>query len=254
MIKFIRIFIIGCLSLFMSAPLLANVTWEGHCRDRKPYLYFENGECKGPGGDVINQVILKLGHKVHWTKVPWARTIGVAPQGGVDLIPLHSMDEEREQFLHPLLMGYGEREVFYFTRTNSDIDANSFDEIVSRGFVIGALNGSFYSDQFNQNTDKLKISFVTSVEQIINMLEASRIDLAITSEQHGLNLFENDPKLKKISYKNIYLNGRFFSVPKRSANYQYIDQLENILTEMRRSGEITRIYESYNLEAPIQKE
>nr|MBF4359891.1 ABC transporter substrate-binding protein [Vibrio anguillarum] len=70
----------------------------------------------------------------------------------------------------------------------------------------------------------------------------------------GLNLFENDPKLKKISYKNIYLNGRFFSVPKRSANYQYIDQLESILAEMRRSGEITRIYESYNLEAPIQKE
>ncbi|MGT0150073.1 hypothetical protein ACT691_13200 [Vibrio metschnikovii] len=43
-------------------------------------------------------------------------------------------------------------------------------------------------------------------------------------------------------------------MPRRSANYQYINQLEAALTEMRRSGEITRIFESYGLEAPIQQE
>ncbi|EKO3792175.1 ABC transporter substrate-binding protein [Vibrio metschnikovii] len=254
MSKGIKLLIISWLSLFFSAPLWANVTWQGHCRDRIPYLYFENGQCKGPGGDVITQVIGKLGHQVQWTQVPWARTIGVAPQGGVDLIPLHSMDEEREVYLHPLLMGYGQREVFYFTRKNSDIDAKDFDEIVSKGYVVGALNGSFYSSQFNQNTDRLRTIFVTSGDQIINMLKAGRFDLAITSEQHGLDVFESDPELRKISYTDVSLNGRFFSVPRRSANYQYINQLEAALTEMRRSGEITRIFESYGLEAPIQQE
>ncbi|ENC6730587.1 substrate-binding periplasmic protein [Vibrio navarrensis] len=254
MSRTVNLLVLGWLGLFFSTPLWASVTWQGHCRDRLPFLYYEEGQCKGPGGDVITQAISKMGHQIEWTKAPWARTIGVAPQGGVDIIPLHSMNEEREAYLHPLLMGYGKREVFYFTRKDSDIDAQDFDEIVSKGYVIGALNGSFYSSQFNQNVDKLRTNFVTKGDQLINMLKAGRLDLVITSEQHGLEVFDSDPELRKIAYKDVSLNGRFFSVPKRSANYQYIDQLEAILLEMRRSGEVTRIYESYGLEAPIQQE
>lgn len=252
--KSIKFLIVSGLSLLLAAPLWANITWQGHCRDRAPNLYFENGQCKGPGGDVINQAIDKLGHQVQWSQVSWARTIGVAPQGGVDLIPLHSMDEEREAYLHPLLMGYGKREVFYFTRRDATIDPQSFEEITHNGHVICALNGSFYSTRFNQNLERLRTVFVTSGDQIINMLKAGRCDLAITSEQHGLDVFASDPELRKITYTDVSLNGRYFSVPRQSANYQYISQLEAALAEMRRSGEITRIFESYGLEAPIQQE
>ncbi|MGL6122920.1 MAG: hypothetical protein ACRC1W_07860 [Shewanella sp.] len=55
------------------------------------------------------------------------------------------------------------------------------------------------------------------------------------------------------NYEDVSINGRFFSVPRGSANYQYIGQLEAILEDMRRTGEVNRIFKSYSLEAPIQQ-
>ncbi len=228
---------------------MANTIWLGHCRDRAPLIVVEPGGCSGPGADVISLAIEKLGHQVVWMDVPWARTITVAREGEVDLIPLHSMDEEREKFLDPILLGFNERVLYFFKRADNPLVVASVDDL--KGISIGALRGSFYSEQFNALMDDLSINYVTNSEQIIQMLKAGRIDLAVTSELHGMESFKQGSALVEVPYREVTLNGRFFSVPRSSENHGYIDELRAVIDSMRLSGEIITIFERHGVEAPV---
>ncbi|MCS6177976.1 substrate-binding periplasmic protein [Shewanella baltica] len=247
--RLILTIVISCLFLSQAKAETSAVVWQAHCRDRHPVIYVEKGECKGPGAAVINQVITRLGHKVNWSNVPWARTIKVAETGQVDLIPVHSMTPERKDFLDPMLLGYDKRYVYYFALANRQLEVKHFDEL--KPHIIGALRGAFYCPQFNDNQNQLKVSFVNDNGQLINMLKAGRIDLAITSEQHEMQFFANDPQLKQMEYVDISKNGRYFSIPLMSPLHQYAKQVHQIVNDMRTSGEITRLFESYGVEPPL---
>jgi len=247
--RLILTIVISCLFLSQAKAETSAVVWQAHCRDRHPVIYVEKGECKGPGAAVINQVITRLGHKVNWSNVPWARTIKVAETGQVDLIPVHSMTPERNDFLDPMLLGYDKRYVYYFALANRQLEVKHFDEL--KPHIIGALRGAFYCPQFNDNQNQLKVSFVNNNGQLINMLKAGRIDLAITSEQHEMPFFANDPQLKQMEYVDISKNGRYFSIPLMSPLHQYAKQVHQIVNDMRTSGEITRLFESYGVEPPL---
>ncbi|EGM68538.1 substrate-binding periplasmic protein [Shewanella sp. HN-41] len=225
--------------------------WQAHCRDRHPVIYFENEQCKGPGALVINQVINRLGHQINWSNVPWARTIKVAETGQVDLIPIHSMTSERSQFLHPMLLGYNRRYVHYYALSTSPIHVTHFEEL--KPYVIGAIRGTFYSHQFNNYKSQLKVTFVNNHQQLIKMLKAGRIDLAITSELNELHTFAGNAQFKAMDYTDISLNGRFFSIPRQSPLHKYAKQVELIVDDMRSSGEITRLFESYDVDPPINQ-
>ncbi|MDT3275789.1 transporter substrate-binding domain-containing protein [Shewanella sp. SP2S2-4] len=247
--RLILTIVISCLFLSQAKAETSAVVWQAHCRDRHPVIYVEKGECKGPGAAVINQVITRLGHKVNWSNVPWARTIKVAETGQVDLIPVHSMTPERNDFLDPMLLGYDKRYVYYFALANRQLEVKHFDEL--KPHIIGALRGAFYCPQFNDNQNQLKVSFVNDNGQLINMLKAERIDLAITSEQHEMQFFAKDPQLKQMEYVDISKNGRYFSIPLKSPRHQYAKQVHQIVDDMRTSGEITRLFESYGVEPPL---
>ncbi|MCL1088974.1 transporter substrate-binding domain-containing protein [Shewanella profunda] len=247
--KLFLIIVFSSLFLRSAKAEVSPVVWQAHCRDRQPVIYFEQGECKGPGAAVINEVFHRLGHRVNWAYVPWARTIKVAETGQVDLIPSHSMTTERESFLDPMLLGYDKRYVYYYALASQPTAVQEFNKLTP--YIIGALRGTFYSAQFNENMDQLKVSFVNTNSQLINMLKAGRIDLAISSEQHEMHSFANDPMLKQMEYVDISKNGRYFSIPSRSPQYKYAEQVRQIVDKMRTSGEITRLFESYGVEPPL---
>ena len=247
--KLLTMIIFSSLCLPKVAAAVSPIVWQAHCRDRSPIIYFEQGECKGPGAAVINEVFRRLGHRVHWTDVPWARTIKVAEAGQVDLIPSHSMTTERESFLDPMLLGYDKRYVYYYALASQPTAIREFNELTP--YIIGALRGTFYSTQFNENMNQLKVSFVNTNSQLINMLKAGRIDLAISSEQHEMHIFANDPMLKQMEYVDISKNGRYFSIPLTSPRHKYAKQVHQIVDQMRTSGEITRLFESYGVEPPL---
>lgn len=241
--------VLGLTTVLTSLALQADVVWQGHCRDRSPTIISTPGNCSGPGGDVINIAIERLGHRIEWTDVPWARTINAAENGGVDIIPLHSMTEDREAFLYPINMGYDERILQFFKRKEHDINVTNYDEL--QKLSIGALRGSFYSQAFNKNLDILNVHLLNNTEQLINMLKAGRIDIAVTSPIHDVSIFIDDPELTPVEYQQAHLNGRYFSVPMKSDKFQYVSELKSIVENMLTSGEISKIFESYNLEPPL---
>lgn len=245
-------FLVSFMLLLFAVQVNAEVVWKAHCRDRAPRIVVEPGGCSGPGADVITRAVQRLGHKVRWLTVPWVRTITVAEKGLVDVIPLHSMNKERELFLDPILLGYTERVLSFYTLASKPATVKQFDDL--RALKIGAIRGSFYTEKFNQQLDELNVTYVTDTEQMLRMLEAGRFDVAVTTKLHSLEEYQSNSALTPVAFRDLELNGRYLSVPRLSANHQYVKALRKVVNDMRQSGEVTEIFEGYGVEAPVQRD
>ncbi|MDX1451636.1 MAG: transporter substrate-binding domain-containing protein [Oleiphilaceae bacterium] len=234
-----------CLLVAICLPALC---WSDafivHCRERVPELIPVEDGCIGPVPDLIQRAMDRLGVTFRWQHIPWKRSLELARIGQVDLLPRHSMTEERSRFLMAINYGTQVREIIYFLAPHQTNKVEQFSDL--KALRVGALSGSFYSHEFN-NALELNKTFVNRTEQLLDMLMAGRLDVAVTSASHELDLFEATPLLRRAKYVERFENARYISIPKNSrlAN-RYVD-LVKVIGDMRRSGEIKAIYEQYGL-------
>ncbi|WP_375752006.1 substrate-binding periplasmic protein [Vibrio sp. HN007] len=225
-------------------------TFRAHCRERAPELIPIEGGCTGPVAEIVELAVQRIGHSVEWSHVPWARTINLAKIGTVDIIPRHSMNRDRERYLHAVAYGYSIREVYYMISPKKDIEVNTFDDLLK--YRIGALRGSYYSDTFAKASN-LQKDFFKHTPQIIQMLKSGRIDVAITSSNHDEEMFRGIKGVKQARYIEYFYNGRYLSIPKESRMSKYFDRLKKAIEEMIESGEIDAIFLQYGLSPPSQR-
>jgi len=234
----------------ISLPIFAD-NFIGHVRNRPPALVIKNETFSGPVLEIIELSLKRQGHKITWLNVPWARTLKMAKEGGnVDILPRHSMTSERYDYLLPIVYGHRKRKLFYFSRKDSDIKISSFEDL--HKYSIGQLRGSFYS-QKQDKSDLIERIEVNNLEQLIVMLLRGRIDIVVISEAQGnIEHFSKNENFQRLDYNEIFLNGRYFSIPKHSSLAEFYDDIHKEVSRMRKSNEIADIFSKYNLEAPIQ--
>ena len=225
-------------------------TFEGHCRNREPELFADGKSCKGPVPEIIETALKRLGHGVSWSEIPWKRTIESAKDGSVDLIPRHSMNEEREAFLHAVPYGYKERKIFYMISPKIDIEINTLGDLAPH--IVGVLRGSYYSDNFAK-AKNLKKKPLNNNDQIIKMLASGRIDVAPTSSAHEVDKFRALPGIKEAAYSDTFLNSRNIGIPKKSSMAKYFASFKDEVNKMVDSGEIDKIFAKYGVKPPAQK-
>ncbi|CAH0537591.1 substrate-binding periplasmic protein [Vibrio marisflavi] len=236
-------------ALFFVASFVKAETFVAHCRDRPPELVPTNPGCSGPIAEIIETAVGKLGHEVEWHLVPWIRTIKIAEYGDVDIIPRHSMNDKRSEFLYPATYGYETCNVYYMVNSDSQIKIERFEDLV--GLIVGARRGSFYSKTFNESTELTK-RFYNSDEQLLLLLKAQRIDVAIVSSGQNEETYRNEPIIHQVKYIDTFYNGRHISIPKKSPMAKYQAEFIQIIDEMRTSGEVNAIFQKYNVPPPVQ--
>lgn len=235
--------------LCFSFPVLSDV-FTGHCRDREPDLVADGKTCTGPVAELIETALKRIGHTVSWSEVPWKRSIEQAKNGKVDILPRHSMKPEREAFLHAVAYGYKIRKIYFMISPLKDIAIENFADL--EGLKIGALRGSFYSDQFDQASNLIKKE-MTSNDQIVKMLESGRLDVGLTSSAHEEEKFRALEGVKEAKYKDAFLNSRNISIPKASPMAKHFDAFAAEINKMAAAGEVDSIFSKYNVKAPAQK-
>lgn len=231
---------------FLSMSAYAE-TFTAHCRDYPPELSFEDNKCIGAIPDLITDILNELGHEIIWIKTPWIRSIAEAKTGKVDLLIRHSMTEERELFLHPMPYGNYTRKVYFFKSPAFDYDVNSYDDI--KKHIVGAIRGNFYSPNFAK-LDTKTLVLVGKTEQLVNMLERGRIDLAVTSKSHSEYLFRD--RFVQAKFVDAFYNPLFISIPKKSKASKYYQDINQLLLEYRKSGKINQYFDKYGLTPPKQ--
>ncbi|CAH0536843.1 substrate-binding periplasmic protein [Vibrio marisflavi] len=246
--KYRKIWVFALTLLFSN---LANAeTLVAHCRDRSPELIPTHNGCSGPVAEIIDIASNRIGLEVSWITVPWARTIKVAEYGGVDIIPRHSMNQIREAFLNGVAYGYQKRNVYYMISPQTDVEVNDLSDL--EGLKVGALRGSFYSENF-ANAQHFKKLFFNNTEQIIRMLNKGRIDVAVMSSNHHEEKFRAESGLRQARYVDVFYNGRYISMPIESPMVKHWPMLKEQIDEMRTDGDIEKIFKKYHIPPPEQK-
>ncbi|MCL9780682.1 transporter substrate-binding domain-containing protein [Vibrio sp. S4M6] len=200
--------------------------------------------------EIIDIASSRIGLDVSWITVPWARTIKVAEYGGVDIIPRHSMNHEREAFLNAVVYGYQTRNVYYMMSPQLDTEINELSDL--DGLKVGAIRGSFYSENF-ANAQHINKLYFNNTDQIIKMLKSNRIDVAITSSNHHEEKFRAETDLRQANYVDVFYNGRYISIPIKSPMAKYWPQFKEQIEVMRADGEVDKIFNKYSLPPPSQK-
>ncbi|MDX1756188.1 MAG: ABC transporter substrate-binding protein [Marinobacter sp.] len=243
-----RSWICWCWLALLMFPLSVSAeVFRGHCRDRPPMIQPAGIHCVGPAAELIERALAYAGHQVEWVTVPWARTLYMAQRGEVDVLPVHSMDRARETFLLPIHYGNRSREIYYFAKAGSPTRVERFDDLIA--YRIGALRGSYYSDEFN-TAQGLNVFYSVGPEQLIEMLLHDRLDVVITSTIHDPDLFFSNPRLRKLEYVEHFANKRYFSIPAASPMARYYDDIRQMVELMLKRGEIEDIYRHHGVPVP----
>ncbi|GGB60716.1 hypothetical protein GCM10011316_35920 [Roseibium aquae] len=239
--------------LGLASAKAATITVE--IRNRPPDLIVEDGRISGPVFHLVEAIMAETGNTARYVTVPWKRSIVLAQQGKAGMLIRHSMDEDRAAFLSPMPYGYERREVSFIRRKDGDADPRSFDDLAP--YLIGHRAGAYYYPRFNESGQLRKIE-ATDEKILIKMLAAGRIDLVISdnsslfrenAEAAGLPF---DGHFEPAPYKEVLLNGRYFSVPRTGDHARYFEDLNCAIYQLRVNGTVDRIFIAAGLEPPIQ--
>jgi polar amino acid transport system substrate-binding protein len=218
-----------------------------HCRDYPPELYFDGEKCVGAVPDLVNDIVTELGHNIIWVKAPWSRSIKDAKEGRVDLLIRHSMTPERALYLQPIQYAHRIRKLIFYKSATLKSDIKSYKDL--QQVIVGAIRGVYYSPSFS-NLDKSRVILVGETEQLVSMLALGRIDVAVTSASHRIELFAD--QFEETTFSDSFYNPIFISIAKTSQITRHYEDIANLMMKYRKSGKINQYFEKYDLHFPEQ--
>ncbi|GAA0771445.1 transporter substrate-binding domain-containing protein [Roseibium denhamense] len=247
--------IVSLVIFALAATSAGAATITVEVRHRPPELLVQDGEVSGSVYELVEAMMQDTGHTASYVEIPWKRSILRAQNGDAGVLVRHSMNDERAQFLFPMPYGFEKREVLFIRRKGSNANPVSFSDLSK--YQIGKRASAYYYPEFNQNRD-LRTVEATDEQTLIKMLAAGRMDLVISDD---LALFrENaeaaglpfDQHFEAASFKEVLLNGRFFSVPRTGYTSGYAEDLNCAIYKLRVTGRIEDIFKAAGLKPLAQ--
>lgn len=249
------VFCLAVIFLLTSLPAAAG-SINVYVRDRPPEIHATpNTQATGPVIELVNLWLRQNNLTARFTHAPWIRSINDAREGKADILLRHSMPPERELFLHPILTGFERRIVNFLYPSNNKIELTNYSDLYA--YEIGATRGSFYFEQFD-NDPRINRLNINSNEALLNLLEKNRIPLVIT---HDVRIFNDIAKRKGLPPEQIFkvasfhfstLNGRYFSLAKKSPYAPFYNTLNCSMIKLRKSGEVDQIFRQHGVTPYIQ--
>jgi polar amino acid transport system substrate-binding protein len=213
-----------------------------------PYEMVVNGKLTGLHVDLVYAVADRLGIEVKFKSVPWASAINMVQKGSVDAITYVGKTPEREEFLY-----YNDDNILSSSAYGFIIQKDRAGEISFNGdlqtlaaYKIGIQKGYSYGTQFDQ-ADYLKKHEVKKADQILSLLAAKRIDLAVIDEPEYLQN-RNNAKWSDITFLKPDITQRDFYIgfskakkleditnkfAKEMAAFKQTDEYQKILTKYK---------------------
>lgn len=213
-------------------------------------------EKQGLGVEVARAVFEPLGYHVRYEVMPWVRVLEEAHEGKVDIVIAANPSDDPNLLYpkHPLMEMTDD---FYVLKDNPLVyrDINSL-----KGLRVGIISGYGYDPIVNAYLDEARTNpgLVQEVfgddalQQNIRKLLAGRIDLIIESGPIMDDMLQKTAQaglirhLGGVPQGNIYLA---FS-PAHMKSEARIKEYEARIAELRASGRLATIYESYKV--PLQ--
>jgi polar amino acid transport system substrate-binding protein len=224
-------------------------------RLRPPELFIDEKtkNFTGPLKDILDEAAAKIGYKVIWTEVPFARSIvfELEEGKGSDIVPRVHFTEDRARFMEFLgPIGYQQRNVHFLVKKGNENLVNTYQDL--HKVMVGAKRRSLYFDEFFEDT-KIRKVFGEDDNNLVRMFVANRFDTMIVIDKDALELELKNQQVLNYSYANykfIQELGNYYAISKKSKLIHLAPQLQKALAEMLADGQILSIYNQYNISPP----
>ncbi len=208
-----------------------------------PYRILGGSQPTGLYVEIINSVLSALHLKASYENMPMARALSSMEYGDIDMMLGPIKTPEREEFMNYLVEIPLPREnKVIFIRPDS-MNINSRRDLYS--LLLGVLRGAVYSEDFNLDTSFRKYE-VTDYSKGLKMVELGRLDGIIIPERQGSYLIRELKITLKKSTFNIPGLESYITISKKSPIVNLIPQIVSTYKDLRKSGVIDKIIETYN--------
>ncbi len=200
---------------------------------------------KGIGVDLVQAVFSRLeGVRPSFPKVPWKRALMEVQSGSKDAVALLLKTPEREEhmlFTVPVIQTEGML-LFHKNRFPQGFEWQTVEDL--KPYKLGVVRGYSYGpllDAFIANHDK--VFEVTTSQQLFSMLKRQHIDLISESLSvaNGLSQEQGWHSKLGISQKPVNTDVLHFAVSKRSPFAHLLPEMNRIIEQMAKDGEIDKI-------------
>lgn len=210
---------------------------------------------KDPGYmvEVVNKIFERAGHKVNFSMVNWARAVSETRRNKATAIVGANYNDAPDFVFPTKTLGHGQD--FFFVKKDSTWTYKGYSSLA--GKRIGVINGYAYGGDMDRIIAENKEIFISisgehPLEQILKMIESKRLDAFIENQTvlrtNLSNLGLSPDEYKPVSAQ-VANDAKLFIAfsPSNKKAEVYAKIFTKGITEMRQSGELTRILSKYGL-------
>jgi polar amino acid transport system substrate-binding protein len=238
--------------MFTSVQAKENVL-QADFRHRPPEMIVEGKKMSGPLKVILEEAAKKIQYTIKWRIAPFPRSLGDLEKGIRDILPRTVRTSKREVFVNYLgPIGFQQKDILFLVKKGKEDLINSYEDL--KALKIGLKRKTAYFKRFDEDTTFNKM--LTNGDDIMaKMFKKGRFDTIAVLDRVSLEKAMEKFSITNYAYANykyIQRNGNYFGMSKTSINAGIYDQLNEILLDMAKSGEVTKIYMRYGIEPPLQ--
>ncbi|WP_038292077.1 substrate-binding periplasmic protein [Zooshikella ganghwensis] len=230
-------------------------------QDFPPFNYTVDNKVEGPAADIIRAACQALSYSCKFKLLPWRRAINEVKEGKAHGLFVIGWNKERDQWLYysPPLMetAYG-----FFVRKSNTLNYSGLKDIEGyRVGVFGPSNTSKSLEKIKQSMESeslnaIHIKMVSDDINIFKMLDDPKRNLTsvYSNKDVGMAII-HQVNLGNIRYAGSHKKlNYYFGLSKEFTDKKVADAFSNTVSDMRNSGKLKEILDSYHMRlAPIDK-
>ena len=219
----------------------------------KPYICGPEAGKNGIAVDICMTVFKKAGYKLKFKEVPWKRAIVDTKKGKYNAI-VCATKNDAPGFIYPEEPIAVQKTCFYTDQSSSW----KYENINSlTGIILGVIGGYHYSEQLdkyiekNLNTGKVQVTHSKNpLKSNVLMLKNQRIS-ALVEDPAVMQYYiwqNKEAGLREAGCASEKVKLYIPFSPENSKSEIYAKILSDGIRELKKTGEMKRIYESYGVE------
>lgn len=227
-------------------------------REASPDLVVYSEErFSGPLRAVTEEAASRVGHRIQWVPISYSKSVPKLETGEVDMIPFvfNKTPERAKVNWFSTSLGLRPRPIYFVVHKNpsNQTVVKSFEDL--RGHTIGIKKGSYYFAQFMQADYLNKVDFPDEYALAAGFA-LGKVEIMITKDKKaaqrtliaaGYNEFEF------AEYFDNQISDMYYFYTKRPERAEVMNRFDQALQEMKATGVIDAIYQSYETEPPLKE-
>jgi polar amino acid transport system substrate-binding protein len=201
--------------------------------------------------DLTKLILEEAGYSVSYKNLNWARAVSDTRKGKIEMLA-GCAKVDAPDFIFPG-EPFAKTEYIYIKNSKSDFVYTEGASL--KGRKIGVINSYTYDDLTNSEVEKKNPAYVVvsgeqGLEQLINMLNAGRVDAIVESDlvwEQAIASSKLDRTKYAVAGKNKQTPQELFAClsPKNPNSKKIAEILETGMKDMRKSGKLKKLLDKY---------